>query len=326
VTPLVPRIAVRAVEHDLPIGLVAALDLHLRAQAAGDRLLEVLEEVGRVRAESGWPPLAAPIGQILASQALVNVLSARRYGTVVDEFRALVQGLYGTPPAAIDGGVARAVALLSNGTPLDEDPPTAEDVRAEAQGLAASEEELVLLAIFGDEAETLLRSIRARHTRDDAVLAGGVEATRAERIRELVRIVQESGVAEVEIEDEGMRVSVRRQEDRSLAIPAVADELTSSPSVPAPDTSEQNGLVRVESPMVGTFYRSPEPGSAPYVEPGDLVSVGQTLCILEAMKLMNEVKSDVEATVSAIHVENAQPVEFGQLLFELEPVGAPPVV
>jgi oxaloacetate decarboxylase alpha subunit len=70
VAPVAPRIAVRAAEYDLPAGLVAALEVHLRAHAAADRLLEVLEEVGRVRAEAGWPPLAAPIGQILASQAL----------------------------------------------------------------------------------------------------------------------------------------------------------------------------------------------------------------------------------------------------------------
>ena len=326
VTPLVPRIAVRAVEHDLPAGLVAAVDLHLRAQAAGDRLLEVLEEVGRVRGEAGWPPLAAPIGQILASQALVNVLSARRYGTVVDEFRALVQGSYGTPPAPIDGSVARVVSLLATGVPLDDDPPTAEDVRAEAQGLASSEEELVLLAMFGEEAETLLRSIRARHTRSDVLLDGGVEASRAERIRELVRIVQESGVAEVEIEDEGMRVSVRRRDERLPALEPAVEVAATPVSAPAAGEAASNGLVRVESPMVGTFYRAPEPNSEPFVEPGDVVAIGQTLCILEAMKLMNEVKSDVEGIVRAVHAENAQPVEFGQLLFELEPVTGPPTV
>jgi acetyl-CoA carboxylase biotin carboxyl carrier protein len=78
--------------------------------------------------------------------------------------------------------------------------------------------------------------------------------------------------------------------------------------------------------MVGTFYRAPEPGAAAFVEIGDVVALGQTLCILEAMKLMNEVKSDVEAVVRAIHVENGQPVEFGQLLFELEPIIAPPAL
>ena len=166
VTPHAPRLAVRAAEYDLPTGLVAALDTHLRAHSAGDRLLETLEELQTIRRETGWPPLAAPIGQILASQALIHVLSARRYGTVVDEFRDLVQGHYGSPPAKVDPTVARAVTLLSDGVPLHEDPPSAEDVRQEAAGLAASEEELVLIALFGEEAEALLRTIRARaHTR-----------------------------------------------------------------------------------------------------------------------------------------------------------------
>src|SRR5207237_6397853 len=92
VTPLAPRIAVRAAEHKLPPGLVAALDVHLRAYAASDRLDDVLEELERIRVEVGSPPLAAPIGQILASQALLNVLSANRYGTLVDELRALLEG------------------------------------------------------------------------------------------------------------------------------------------------------------------------------------------------------------------------------------------
>jgi oxaloacetate decarboxylase alpha subunit len=324
IMPLSPRIAVRAAEHDLPAGLVAALDLHLRAQSAGDRLLEVLQEVGRVRAEAGWPPLATPIGQILASQALVNVLSARRYGTFVDEFRGLVRGSYGSPPAPIDPAISRAVSLLADGARLEDDPPTAEDVRAEAEGLAASEEELVLLAMFGDEAETLLETIRARHTREGTLLGSEVDASRAERIRELVRIVQESGVAEVEIEDAGMRVSVRRHDELASIAQTAAGlpELEDAPVVVA----ERAGLVRVESPMVGNFYRAPQPGAPPYTDVGETVSAGQTLCILEAMKLMNEVKSEVDAVVRAVHVDNGQSVEFGQLLFELEPVSAPPAV
>ena len=77
--------------------------------------------------------------------------------------------------------------------------------------------------------------------------------------------------------------------------------------------------------MVGMFYRAPQPEAEPFVEVGDTVAIGQTLCILEAMKLMNEVKSEFEAVVRGIHVENAQPVEFGQLLFELEPVDERPL-
>jgi oxaloacetate decarboxylase alpha subunit len=324
VTPHAPRLAVRAAEYDLPTGLVAALDTHLRAHAADDRLLETLEELQTIRRETGWPPLAAPIGQILASQALIHVLSARRYGTVVDEFRALVQGGFGSPPGSIDPTVARAVALLSDGVPLSEDPPTAEDVRQEAEGLAASEEELVLIALFGEEAEALLRTIRARHTRDDRGETT-LEKTREQQIRDLVRIVQESGVAEVEIEDEGMRVSVRREEQRpalQIAAPLAEEEPGDLPVVPAAAA----GVTRVESPMVGVFYRAPEPGKPPFVEVGDVVAPGQTLCLLEAMKLFNELKADSGGRVLAIHAENSSPVEFGQLLFELEPIAAPPVL
>ena len=77
--------------------------------------------------------------------------------------------------------------------------------------------------------------------------------------------------------------------------------------------------------MVGTFYRAPQPGAPPFVQEGDTVAPGQTLCILEAMKLMNEVKAELEATVRSINVENGDAVEFGQLLFELEPVLGRPV-
>jgi oxaloacetate decarboxylase alpha subunit len=324
VTPHAPRLAVRAAEYDLPTGLVAALDTHLRAHSAGDRLLETLEELQTIRRETGWPPLAAPIGQILASQALIHVLSARRYGTVVDEFRDLVQGHYGSPPAKVDATVARAVTLLSDGLPLHEDPPSAEDVRQEAAGLAASEEELVLIALFGEEAEALLRTIRARGTRDDFG-EPTLDQSREARIRELVRIVQESGVAEVEIEDEGMRVSVKRTEDRpelDVAAPLAHPQTSELPIIPAAAA----GAIRVESPMVGVFYRSPEPGKPPFVEIDDVVVPGQTLCLLEAMKLFNELKADSAGRVTAVHVENGKPVEFGQLLFELEPIVAPPAL
>jgi oxaloacetate decarboxylase (Na+ extruding) subunit alpha len=324
VTPHAPRLAVRAAEYDLPTGLVAALDTHLRAHAADDRLLETLEELQTIRRETGWPPLAAPIGQILASQALIHVLSARRYGTVVDEFRALVQGGFGSTPGSVDPTVERAVALLSDGVPLAEDPPTAEDVRQEAEGLAASEEELVLIALFGEEAEALLHTIRARHTRDERGETT-LEKTREQQIRELVRIVQESGVAEVEIEDDGMRVSVRREEQRpalQVGAPLAEEELDELPVLPAAAT----GLIRVESPMVGVFYRQPEPGKPPFVEVGDVVAPGQTLCLLEAMKLFNELKADAAGRVLAVHAENSSPVEFGQLLFELEPIVGPPAL
>jgi oxaloacetate decarboxylase (Na+ extruding) subunit alpha len=325
VTPVAPRIAVRAAEHRIPPGLVAALDVHLRAHRAGDRLDEVLGELLRVREEVGWPPLAAPIGQILGSQALLNVLSGTRYQTMIDELRGLVAGRYGSPPGTIDAGVRRASELPADGTPEPE-PIDLQGVSAEADGLAASDEELLLLALFGEEARPLLEAIRGRFSGDDSLGASGVDQARAERIREVVRIVQESGVGEITIEEDGMRVSVRRTPDPIepvlAAAGAGADE--TEPELP-PQQDAGDGMVRIESPMVGTFYRAPQPGAPPFVEEGDAVGPGQTLCILEAMKLMNEVKADQEAVVRAIHVGNAEPVEYGQLLFELEPINGRPL-
>jgi oxaloacetate decarboxylase (Na+ extruding) subunit alpha len=323
VSPVAPRIAVRAAQQKLPVGLVAALDHQLRAQGSADRLDEVLDEVAKVRDEVGSPPLAAPIGQIVASQALLNVLTANRYSTMVDELRDLVQGRFGRTPAEVDPALRRAVEAF--GSSGEEEPPVdLHELRGEAEGLASSEEELLLLALFGEEAEPLLRSIRERSGGEESLGARGVDQQRAEKIREVVRIVQETGVGEITIEEDGMRVSVRRTAEATYVAPptvaAPAGEAELPPVAPLDDA-----LVRVESPMVGTFYRSPAPGSAPFIEEGEAIAAGQTLCILEAMKLMNEVKSEIEAIVRRVHVENAEPVEYGQLLFELEPINGRPL-
>src|SRR5581483_9430617 len=182
------------------------------------------------------------------------------YATIVDELRDLVRGRFGHTPAPIDPGLRRAVELLPDGAG-DEPEPELAALRENAEGLAASEEELLLLALYGSEAEPLLRSIRQRTSGEQTLAAGGVDQARAERIRELVRIVQESAVDEITIEEEGMRVSVRRTPD----VPAVVQQAAPVPeastaAVPSPPA---NGLVRVESPMVGTFYRGPQPGAPP---------------------------------------------------------------
>jgi oxaloacetate decarboxylase alpha subunit len=322
VAPVPPRIAVRAAQRKIPVGVVAALDVQLRTRDAGDRLDEVLDELDKVRAEVGSPPLAAPIGQIVASQALLNVLTANRYATMVDELRDLVEGRFGRTPAPVDPALQRAVELFDNGE-NDTGEVDLEQLRAEAGDLASSEEELLLLALFGEEAEPLLKSIRERAGGDESLGASGVDRARAERIREVVRIVQETGVGEITIEEDGTRVSVRRTAEQTY-VPAAITPAGVESELP-PVAPRDDSVVRVESPMVGTFYRAPAPGSAAFVEEGDAVAPGETLCILEAMKLMNEVKSEIEGIVRKIHVGNGEAVEYAQLLFELEPINGRPL-
>jgi oxaloacetate decarboxylase alpha subunit len=251
------------------------------------------------------------------------VLGANRYGTIVDELRELVSGRFGKTPGPIDPALERAVSL--RGEPPPEEQVDLDALRDSAKGLASSEEELLLLALFGDEAQRLLQSIRERASGVETPGAQGLEQNREERIRAVVKIVQETGIDEITVEEHGMRVSVRRTPE----LPAVA-----AAQFPAPLPGEleepeippaQESLWRVESPMVGTFYRAAAPDEPPFVEEGDPVAEGQTLCILEAMKLMNPVKAEIEGIVRKIHVGDAQPVEYGQLLFELEPANGRPL-
>ena len=320
VAPPALRLAVRSAQRKVPVGIIAAVDQQLSARHAGDRLDDVLDEIERVHKEAGSPPLAAPIGQIIASQALVNVLGANRYAPIVDELRDLVSGRFGHTPGPIDPALARAVELL----PAPEQAATVDldELRDDAKGLAASEEELLLLALFGTEAEPLLQSIRDRSSSEELLAGASAQRDREEQIRAVVRIVQETGIGEITVEEEGMRVSVRQS---SLPETASAAPVAAVPDpIDLPAAPPAAGIVRVESPMVGVFYRSSQPGAPSFVEEGDAVGPGQTLCILEAMKLMNEVKAEVEAVVRKIHVQNGEPVEYGQLLFELEPLNGRP--
>ncbi len=149
------------------------------------------------------------------------------------------------------------------------------------------------------------------------------------KIEELIRLVEDSEISELEIS--GPFNSVRIVKAPSGAAPqapaayvsATAAEPQAQSEEKPPESSEADdrdaGLVPIVSPMVGTFYASPSPDAQPYVRQGDHVSKGQVVCIVEAMKLINEIESEVSGTIVRVAVENAQPVEFGQVLFMVEP-------
>jgi acetyl-CoA carboxylase biotin carboxyl carrier protein len=140
-----------------------------------------------------------------------------------------------------------------------------------------------------------------------------------DRLREIIAIVEETGVSEVEIEQDGLRILVRKNQTNAAHAFVATPSLPSAPASEAAPAEEGPKGVEVRAPIVGTFYRSGSPEAAPYVEVGDTVSQGDVLCIIEAMKLMNEIEAEVSGTVRAILVENASPVEFDQPLFVIEP-------
>ena len=146
-----------------------------------------------------------------------------------------------------------------------------------------------------------------------------------EQIESLMKMMSENGVGELALDVEGKYAIELRMQGAVLAAPAVvaapvAASVAAPPAAPATASAEPvaSNFDEIKSPMVGTFYGAPKPGAPSFVKVGDKVSVGQTLCIIEAMKLMNEIESDVAGTVREILVENAGPVQFGQVLFRVE--------
>jgi acetyl-CoA carboxylase biotin carboxyl carrier protein len=139
--------------------------------------------------------------------------------------------------------------------------------------------------------------------------------------QQIVELAVAHDLTELEIESMGLRVRVvRGRPPAPVAVPHVSAPVTLSQPEAAGHAAElAPGTVTIDAPMVGTFYRSASPDVAPFVSEGDIVKEGQTLCIIEAMKLMNEIESKVSGRVVKILVENAQPVEFGQHLFLVEP-------
>ncbi len=164
-------------------------------------------------------------------------------------------------------------------------------------------------------------------------------------LKELIEFLIEKDIAEFELERGDVKVRIKRGSEPAAsasgpdarfftvhAAPPATPELGSAavpgtaaapPVVPEKAPAPEEGLHIVRSPIVGTFYESPSPGSPPFVKPGDVVEAGQILCIVEAMKLMNEIESEVDGRVVKIFLENAKPVEYGEPLFLIEP-GTPP--
>ena len=161
---------------------------------------------------------------------------------------------------------------------------------------------------------------------------------KVKEIQELLDFIAQSGLAEVNIETEQFKLAVKKYQEATVSpvtsvyqtaapvqVPQVSAQAPSAESaapvsVPsAPSSKDESKLITIKSPMIGTFYRSPNPESPFFANVGDEIKSGQTVCIIEAMKLFNEIESEVSGTVVKILVENASPVEYDQPLFLIEP-------
>ncbi|MEG0072187.1 MAG: acetyl-CoA carboxylase biotin carboxyl carrier protein [Raoultibacter sp.] len=323
--------------HQIPGGMMSNLVSQLEIQNAGDRLPEVMAEIPKVRAEVGYPPLVTPMSQIVGTQAVFNVLTGKRWSVVSKEMKDYICGYYGKAPGPMNKDIVAKVVGDSQRLDPDVAPgslitATYEQMRDEIGDLAKTEEDVLMYALFPNEARTYLSKHRTSE-KVDFMLEQESSGTKEDdyvdinQIRELVRVAEESGVGEIVVEEEGMRIAVRMpgsMASEAGAAPVAA--MAAAPAAPAETAAAPAEAAEhpaswyaVTAPMVGTFYSAPSPGEPAFVAVGDEVAANQTLCIVEAMKLMNEITAEEMGTVREVCVEDSSPVEFGTVLFYIEP-------
>ncbi|HEY3380459.1 MAG TPA: acetyl-CoA carboxylase biotin carboxyl carrier protein [Vicinamibacterales bacterium] len=150
-----------------------------------------------------------------------------------------------------------------------------------------------------------------------------------DEIRQILDLVREHELSELELESDGVRIRIKKGGQaivQAAAIPVGVPTAPAGPTLvataaaeqPSPEIEIDSELAIVKSPIVGTFYRAPEPNAPPFVQPGDSVKNGQTLCIIEAMKMMNNIDSEYAGTVVKVYAENGQPVQYGERLFAIK--------
>lgn len=326
--------------HQVPGGMMSNFISQLEAQNAISRLPDVLAEVPRVRAEVGYPPLVTPMSQIVGTQAVINVLTGKRWSVVPQEMKDYIRGLYGRPPGPMDPDVVARVLGDQQPLPPDVRPgslvkTTFEEVAEQIGDLAHSEEDVLMYALFPSEARAFLE--RHREGAESAVFMTGYEidsaregdAVKVSEIAELVKLVEGSDVSEIVVEEGDARIVVRKG---GVSVDTIAYQAHTVPAAPPAPESPQvvEGTSHgdrpaswrtITAPMVGTFYVAPAPGAEPFVKVGDTVTEGQTVCILEAMKLMNELTAEEPGIIREVAVPDATPVEYGTVLFYYEPLG-----
>ena len=321
-------------EHHIPGGMISNLRSQLQQQGALDRLPEVLEELPRTRADMGYPPLVTPTSQIVGVQAVLNVLAGKRYEMVTQETRDYVKGLYGRSPAPITPKLAKQIL---NGEkpvtcrPADLLKPGLADAAAQIEPkLIEKEEDILSYCLFPEVALGYFKW-RAKPAEQRDAIPADIEERGAQKAEAQAKTEEPSPAVQADSETQRFAEIGRFvaslaglvQGAGPVALPAAAAPVLTPPStapVAAPaaqpvktaDVAPQGPTVN--APLNGTFYRSAGPGKPELSKEGDSLKAGDPLCIVEAMKLFNQIKADKPLKVVKFLVEHGAVVAKGQPL------------
>ncbi len=338
----------------VPKWLILNIEKHLNEIDAADKLDIVLEEVIKIKKEVGNPSLSTPIGQILGSQAILNaIVSNSRWEIISDEIVRLVKGYFGKLPSA----VSEEVLSLIKDNDIDLEPEERDlflECQREISRYAASDEDILSYCFFPEKTLSFFEQKDRMKSKPLSGIKGkakekitdeelkilnkeeleemeeNMEKTRElseidlAKVKEIMNLLEKSNLNEIKIETGGIKISLQKSKNIVMEAPqqreVVPADTVSQPKIIEKAQEPEAGLVEIRSPIVGSFYRSPSPGAPAFVKEGDIVKPQDTLCIIEAMKLMNKINSDHKATVIKIYAENEQAVEFDQLLMTIKPI------
>ncbi len=300
----------------LPKWLISSINRQLKEVGEIENIDAVLEEILRIKKELGNPSLSTPIGQIIGSQAILNtVISEQRWEITSDEINKFLAGYYGKPPENIDKAIKKNFINKNKEiVKIDEVPDIYGQCKEELAVLTGKQEDILSYCFFPEKTRKFLEAKKEPKTaaeesadRKEKTSTHNLERINLKKLREITNLVETSNIGEISLEIEGVKISVNKSK------PAKATE-EKAPETVAEKESSQEGLVEIKSPIVGTFYNSPSPDAPPFLKEGDMVKKGDTLCIIEAMKLMNKINSDYSGEIHNILVENEEPVEFDQTI------------
>ena len=338
--------------HHIPGGMISNLRSQLQQQNALDKIDQVFAELPRVRADLGYPPLVTPTSQIIGIQAVMNVISGERYELVPQEIKEYVRGQYGRPPAPIDPQVAKKI--LGDEQPItcrpaDQLPPGLPKATDGIDPkLIKKEEDIISYFLFPEvaleyfkwrnlpadqrppiPADLELKKQLQEEDKQPAAPRPFLGPADYQSIQQLLNQVRDLKFSQLTIQHAGGSISINAHGMSSggpapLATPAAAPANASAPAAPvqtvptAPAAPAPAVGPSIAAPLNGTFYRSPGPGKPQFVKEGDEVAEGAPVCIVEAMKLFNQIKAPYKCRIVKVLVEHGKPVKKDDPLVAIE--------
>jgi oxaloacetate decarboxylase alpha subunit len=323
-------IDINVIIHQIPGGMMSNLIVQLEKQKSLHRMEEVLNEIPKVRKELGYPPLVTPTSQIVGTQAVLNVILGERYKLVPNEVKNYVKGFYGRAPEKISDKMTKKI--LGNEKPITCRPadliePIMGRVKKDlSKEFVEKEEDYISYALFPKAALSFFKRRKDpvkyadELTEEEKMLPKDKDIEIEEVLDDVAQFVMQNKVSEAEVINKKFKIKLKSNIRNLVRLSGEPEEAKEEETVSKKKKviEHDKGHTKVLSPMIGAFYRAPYPGADPFTEEGKKVKKGDTLCIVEAMKLMNEIKSPISGVVKTILVENGEPLEKDQVMFYLE--------